>query len=85
MIGAPDLVVEVTSLSTALLDRLSKYERYAEAGVGEYWIVNVEAGTVQVSVVEAGGYRSLGTFREKQSIPSRVAADLPVRVEQFFT
>jgi Uma2 family endonuclease len=85
MIGAPDLTVEVASPSTALLDRVSKYEKYAEAGVQEYWIVNVEAGTVQVSVLEAGGYRSLGIFRGKQTIPSRVVANLPVRVEQFFS
>lgn len=85
MIGAPDLVVEVASPSTALLDRVSKYERYAEAGVQEYWIVNVEAATVQVSVLEAGGYRSLGTFRGQQTIPSRIVANLPVRVEQFFS
>ncbi len=85
MIGAPDLVVEVASPSTALLDRVSKYERYAEAGVQEYWIVNVEAATVQVSVLEADGYRSLGTFRGQQTLPSRVVPNLPVRVEQFFS
>jgi Uma2 family endonuclease len=85
MVGPPDLAVEVASPSTALLDRVSKYERYAEAGVQEYWIVNVEAGTVQVSVLEAGGYRSLGTFRGKQNIPSRVVSNLPERVEQFFS
>jgi Uma2 family endonuclease len=85
MIGAPDLVVEVASPSTALLDRVSKYERYAEAGVQEYWIVNVEAGTVQVSVLEAGGYHSLGTFRGQQTLPSRIVPNLPVRVEQFFS
>src|SRR3989442_778083 len=63
MIGAPDLVVEVASPSTAFVDRVSKHEKYAEAGVQEYWIVNSEAGTFQVSVFESGGYRSLGIFR----------------------
>lgn len=85
MRGAPDLVVEVASPSTALLDRVSKYEKYAEAGVQEYWIVNVEAGTVQVSVLEADGYHSLGTFRGQQTLPSRIVPNLPVRVEQFFS
>lgn len=85
MLGAPDLAIEVASPSTALLDRVSKYEKYAEAGVQEYWIVNVEAGTVQVSVLEAGAYRSLGIFRGQQTLPSRIVPNLPVRVEQFFS
>ena len=85
MIGAPDLVVEVASPSTAFLDRVSKYEKYAEAGVQEYWIVNVEAGTVQVSVLESGEYHSLGIFRGQQTLASRVVPNLPVRVEQFFS
>jgi Uma2 family endonuclease len=84
MIGAPDLVVEVASPSTAFIDRVSKHEKYAEAGVQEYWIVNSEAGTVQVSVLESGNYRSLGIFRGKQPLPSQVVPGLPVRVEQFF-
>lgn len=84
MIGAPDLVVEVASPSTAFVDRVTKHEKYAEAGVQEYWIVNSEAGTVQVSVLESGEYRSLGIFRGQHTLPSRVVPGLPVRVEQFF-
>ncbi len=38
--GAPDLVVEVLSASTAGMDRVLKLHRYAEAGVLEYWIVD---------------------------------------------
>ena len=38
--GAPDLVVEVLSPSTARMDRLLKLNRYAEGGVGEYWLVD---------------------------------------------
>lgn len=38
--GAPDLVVEVLSPSTAKNDKGYKKEAYAQAGVKEYWIVN---------------------------------------------
>ena len=84
IIGAPDLAVEVASPDTALYDRVTKYEKYAHAGVQEYWIVNIKAKTIQVLVLENGEYRSLGTFRGEQTLPSRIVSDLPVAVERFF-
>ncbi len=38
--GAPDLVVEILSPSTASRDQVHKLNLYAEAGVAEYWIVD---------------------------------------------
>ena len=46
--GAPDLVVEVLSKSTKKKDMTIKLEKYATAGVREYWIVNPEKETVLV-------------------------------------
>lgn len=46
--GAPDLVVEVISLSTAKTDRDAKFKLYRENGVKEYWIADPENGTVEV-------------------------------------
>ncbi|MCY4557167.1 MAG: Uma2 family endonuclease, partial [Chloroflexi bacterium] len=48
--GAPDLVVEVLSPSTARMDRLLKLSRYAEAGVREYWLVDPAARTIEFYV-----------------------------------
>ena len=36
--GAPDLVIEILSPSSASYDRLLKFKRYADAGVKEYWL-----------------------------------------------
>ncbi len=84
IIGAPDLVVEVASPSTAAFDRLTKYDVYARAGVIEYWIVKSAQRTVEVLALENGEYRSLGIFNGQATLPSRVIPGLPVRVEQFF-
>ena len=84
IIGAPDLVVEVASPSTAAYDRLTKYDVYARAGVTEYWIVKPTRRTVEVLVLEHGEYRSLGVFSEQATLPSRAIPGLSVRVEQFF-
>ena len=46
--GAPDLVVEIVSPSTAMRDRGVKRDRYAHFGVSLYWVVDVERRHVEV-------------------------------------
>lgn len=46
--GAPDLVVEVLSPSTANRDRGYKKDLYARCGVQEYWIVSPTEKSVEV-------------------------------------
>ena len=45
--GAPDLVVEMLSLSTAKFDREDKMRVYARTGVKEYWLVDPQTREVQ--------------------------------------
>lgn len=52
--GAPDLVVEVLSPSTAKNDRTRKKDVYARCGVREYWLVSPGDKLVEV-------YRAEGT------------------------
>lgn len=40
--GAPDMVVEITSPSTRGLDMKKKLEKYRDAGVREYWIIDLQ-------------------------------------------
>jgi Uma2 family endonuclease len=60
--SAPDLVIEVLSPATALRDRELKRERYAQFGVPEYWIVDADAGKIEI-------YR----FKENSRRPIEVA------------
>ncbi len=84
IMGAPDLAVEIASQSTAAFDRVIKYEIYARNGVPEYWIVRPDSRTIEVLVLAAGTYHSLGIFRGQQTLPSHIVPELPVAVEQFF-
>ena len=46
--GAPDLVVEILSPSTAHRDRGIKLDLYARSGVRQYWIVDTDEDVVDV-------------------------------------
>lgn len=46
--GAPDLVVEILSPSTAKYDRVYKKDVYAKCGVREYWIISASEKHVEV-------------------------------------
>ncbi len=83
IIGAPDLVVEILSPGTAGYDRREKQDAYARAGVGEYWVVDPGAQTVELLTLDQGRYRSHGVFRGQARLPS-LAVTLPVLVERFF-
>lgn len=54
--GAPDLVVEVLSPSTAKNDRGHKKDVYESCGVGEYWIVNPADKTLEQYLLNEGKY-----------------------------
>ena len=54
--GAPDMVIEILSPSNAQYDLLVKYQKYLNAGVREYWIVDPERKTVQVFILENKKY-----------------------------
>jgi Uma2 family endonuclease len=46
--GAPDLVVEVLSETTAKTDRTIKLKLYARYGVQEYWLIDPEACSAEI-------------------------------------
>ena len=67
--GAPDLVVEILSPSTAERDRELKRTLYARYGVREYWIVDPEDSSVEVMVLEEAGLVSARRYTSGQVEP----------------
>lgn len=78
--GAPDLVVEILSPSTADRDRELKLSLYTRFGVNEYWIVDPENNTVQVLELGTDTTRSYTSGE----ISSSVLPELRINVEDVF-
>jgi Uma2 family endonuclease len=57
--GPPDMVIEIVSPSTARYDRTLKFNKYQEAGVREYWIVDPEARDVSTYILKEGEYTEM--------------------------
>jgi len=74
--GAPALVVEVLSYSTATRDRGYKMRAYEAAGVKEYWIINPTDFSVEVYLLEDG------RFQLKQVYTLYRAEDLELLTEE---
>ncbi|MDE7244599.1 MAG: Uma2 family endonuclease [Oscillospiraceae bacterium] len=68
-LGAPTVIIEILSKSTASMDKLVKYDKYARAGVNEYWIVSIEEKSIMVYLNDSGLYRpkALYPFESKEA------------------
>jgi len=80
LFGAPDLAIEVLSPWHAERDRIVKRDLYAERGVQEYWIADVEARTIEVFVLDSGRFRGAGVFGAEDTLRSHVLPSLDMRV-----
>ena len=81
--GAPDLVIEILSPSTAHIDRFVKYQSYQKYGVREYWIVNPETKKIDVYFLEDGKFIPT-VFGEDDVLPSKVIDGLCVKLSDVF-
>ncbi len=54
--GAPDLVVEILSPSTARRDKIYKKNAYEKAGVKEYWLVDQKNRSIDVYILRDGAF-----------------------------
>lgn len=78
-----ELVIEVAV--TSLASDREKASLYAEAGVGEYWIVLAETGKVEVyRLPEDGVYRTRRLYGRGEMIEAVSVTDEPMAVEALF-
>ena len=84
-IGAPDLIVEVQSPSTARRDFREKFDLYEQSGVKEYWIVfpNDKGLTVYI-LQENGKYNEGTTYLLTGKVPVGIFEGLEIDLKELF-
>ncbi|MCC8168428.1 MAG: Uma2 family endonuclease [Clostridiales bacterium] len=65
LFGAPDFVVEILSPSTRHKDMFIKFNKYKNAGVREYWMVDPDKKSVAVYDLEHDSFPMMYDFKDK--------------------
>ena len=82
--GAPDLVVEILSPSTAERDRTFKRALYAKHGVKEYWLVDTAAKTIAVLLNTGDGFESVAAYGEGDTLVSPTLPGFSIGLDEVF-
>jgi Uma2 family endonuclease len=83
-LGAPDMIVEILSFSTAKYDTTIKLKLYEDAGVREYWIVYPLEKGVEVFILQPDGKYDNGTRYEIRKMPVHIFDGIEIDVLDIF-
>ena len=84
-IGAPDLIVEVQSPSTAQRDLREKFDLYEQSGVREYWVVYPSDKGLTVYILQENGKYDNGTTYEfTGKVPVGIFDGLEIDLQELF-
>ena len=84
VLGPPDLVVEILSPYRVPHDRVTKFAQYAHYGVGEYWIVDPVAESVEVYRLAGSKYELTASLSGDQTLETPLLPGWQVIVRDLF-
>lgn len=82
--GAPDLVVEILSSSTAYYDLRKKFKIYEKHGVREHWIVDPEGKSISIYENRSGKLVLAQEVEEQGKVASKVLPGFELEVEALW-
>ena len=82
--GAPDLVVEILSPSTAHYDLNYKRELYARCDVKEYWIGDTDTRTIAVLLLVNGAFEEIGVYGPGDTLTSPTLPGFALSINDVF-
>lgn len=82
--GAPSLIVEIVSPSTAVHDKLRKLNLYEKHGVKEYWIISPDGILMSFTLESGKSYGRPDILDQTMKLKSRQFSGLEVDLDQVF-
>jgi Uma2 family endonuclease len=82
--GAPDLVIEIISESTAYRDLVQKKKLYARFGVKEYWIVIPEESSIEVYTLKDNVFALHKSYGKDDTLQSLLLQKLKIELKKIF-
>ena len=82
--GAPDLVIEILSASTAERDKGLKRKIYAKYGVREYWIADPETNSIEVLTPGEKGLETVQVYKMGEALSSPLLEGLSLNTDDIF-
>lgn len=84
--GAPDLIVEILSETSAEQDRMAKKQIYARHGVKEYWLIDPDTETVEVYRLDAKAriFQHVATYQSDESLRSSLFPRLKITLRELW-
>ena len=82
--GAPDIIVEIISESSAYRDMVQKKKLYARFGVKEYWIVIPEEESIEMYILKEKTYRIYKTYEKDDILESPSLKSLRIKLKEIF-
>lgn len=83
-IGAPDIVIEIISESTASKDLKIKFNLYEKSGVKEYWIVFPDEKVIQIFKLKNGEYGKPEVYGIDDKIEVKYLGNLVIDLKEAF-
>ena len=84
IVAAPDLLVEIISDSSAIIDRTTKKLLYERSGVKEYWIVDPDLESIDCFTLVSGKFESFGSFKNNTQFRSKLLVGLTIDLQKLF-
>jgi len=82
-IGAPDMVVEILSPSTARYDRNTKFNAYLKSGIREYWIIDPETKSLAVHILNDDNYIT-HPYTDEETAPVHALEGCTINLSKVF-
>ncbi|MEW6624731.1 MAG: Uma2 family endonuclease [Bacillota bacterium] len=83
--GAPDMIIEIISPSTAKKDKIVKFNKYEKAGVKIYWVVEPDQKLLSVFYLQSDGrYGRPEMYTDEDKISVTIFPDLDIDLKSVF-